>query len=174
MTSKRTKLIVKLAMANAKISDQETESDEDPFLDSGSEYTPESDVSSDFTDQERPENYCSGKRKRPPAKKEEGAKKITYENKDTVYKDQERDVLRPGMYFLVNIFQMIIYFLFLDQDSKQKQKESNDTKEYVNNPEETIQITENELENYESEEVEEPQIVGKIKKKKQKVLMVPT
>lgn len=84
-------------MANAKISDQETESDEDPLLDSGSEYTPESDVSSDFTDQKRPENYCSGKRKRSPAKKEEGAKKITYENKNNVYKDKERNVLRAGM-----------------------------------------------------------------------------
>lgn len=92
--SGRTSRILKLAMDAAKINEDQIETDDDPFLDSGSDYQPES----DSTDEEKNEN-SPPKRKRV---KKEIAKKKSKQNTDTFFENQEQVLIRTGMCFLVN------------------------------------------------------------------------
>ncbi|CAG9773429.1 unnamed protein product [Ceutorhynchus assimilis] len=87
--SARTRKILKLAIAAAEISEDFSETDEEPFLDSGSEYKPES----DGTDEERAGN--SSKRKRV-CKRVIRIKKKSNEDIANVFENQEQIVIRPG------------------------------------------------------------------------------
>lgn len=143
-TSGRSGRILKLALDAAEITEAQIETDEDPFLDSGSDYQP----ASDSTDEETDENF-SPKRKKV---KKEIAKKKLKQNTASFFENQEQVLIRT------------------EQQDKNRTQNINDPKEPVQiiqkEPEENIdrevgdpQIIGNETRN-ESDEVKEQQING--------------